>query len=53
MPLNCSFIALRTRNVEEFSATVHVYAYFLHIFEQIIRFAPQIQDKEKRIEYEF
>ena len=39
--------------VEDFWATVHVYAYFLHILKQRIGFAQQIQVQAKLVEYKY
>ena len=41
------------RKVLDFCSFVYVYAYFLHILEQRIEFAQQIQVKAKLVEYKY
>ena len=41
------------KEIEDFCAIVRVYEYFLHILEQRIGFAQQIQVKAKLVEYKY
>ena len=52
MTVSALFI-YRSLKVEHFCAIVHVNALFLHILEQRIAFAQQIQVKVKLVEYEY